>query len=518
MSMKAILLGSFGVMIIALIVINAISYSGLNSSAQSVVEIGKHGKIVTQISDCEKNMLKLVARANGVLAFDDASSKEQYKSALKDAQENIETLKQRDAFQSFTKKLADDLQRFESFFENTDNIQAADLLSIQDDILATLKKMHHKAFEMQDEIIEQSKQKLFTYNSIITVVAVISIIVAMVLAYFVSAFIVKNLLTIQNAADDLASSDGDLTKRMPVIGKNEIGELAVQINSFIAKVQETVREAKENGSENASVSAELSATALEIGQRAEEEAALVTATSDTASDVFTNLQETVTIVNRSEEDVTKALDTLSKANDTIHALLDDMNTTSQKEDELAQQMEQLAAEAASVKEILAIIGDIADQTNLLALNAAIEAARAGEHGRGFAVVADEVRKLAERTQKSLTEITGTINLVLQSISDASAQMQENTEAINNATNRTSEINEEITGVNKALEDAASANIESARSSNMIAKEMQEVIDNMKNITDISTDNARSVEEIAGAAEHLSKLTEELNNQLELFKA
>ncbi len=351
-----------------------------------------------------------------------------------------------------------------------------------------------------------------------SIVGVIAILIAIFLAFFVSSFIVKNLLIIQDAAEDLASSDGDLTKRMPIIGKNEIGQLAVQINNFIAKVQDTVKSSKKGGEENASVSAELSATALEVGKRAENEAALVSNTTSRANDAFDSLKSTVEVVNKSAEDIKHTMTTLNETQESIKELLSATNKIGEKEVDLAQNMEHLQEEVTSVKEVLSIIGDIADQTNLLALNAAIEAARAGEHGRGFAVVADEVRKLAERTQKSLTEITGTINLVIQSVSDAASNIQSNSHDFTNAMDKVAMVDEQIESVNNALNSAVDASTTSVEDSNKISKEMENVMQNMTEISSISTDNARSVEEIAGAAEYLSKVTEELRHTLELFKA
>ncbi len=521
MSMKSILLGAFFVMIVALVVIYSLAFLALSSSVEGITEIEHTDMMVADITTTEKYILKGVTLASTYVMTKERSDFSKYQTLSNKAMQHIDTLKtelQDKKLRNLVTKIQNNLIQYDKIVKINSSDAPLQSRRLKDSIMQQLDSLHHAILDLQKVTIQKHKNTIFSYKSTMSIVGAIAIALALFLAYFVSNFIVKNLLIIQKAATELSSSDGDLTKRMPVIGKNEIGMLATQINLFIEKVQNTVRESKENGSENASVSAELSATALEVGGRAENEASLVANTSSRATEVFENLKNAVEAVNQSEGDVNFAMTTLREANGSITDLFETMNVTSEKEMELAQSMEQLQQEASSVKEVLAIIGDIADQTNLLALNAAIEAARAGEHGRGFAVVADEVRKLAERTQKSLTEITGTINLVIQSISDASGQMQSNTKDFGEAVEKVELVSGQIASVNEALRDAAKASGASAKSSNTISKEMEAVIQNMHDITVISTDNARSVEEIAGAAEHLSKLTEELNHTLDLFKA
>jgi methyl-accepting chemotaxis protein len=185
--------------------------------------------------------------------------------------------------------------------------------------------------------------------------------------------------------------------------------------------------------------------------------------------------------------------------------------------DLSERLERLYQEIDQVKNVLLVINDIADQTNLLALNAAIEAARAGEHGRGFAVVADEVRKLAEHTQKSLNESNSTVQVIIQSVSTSVELMQKNAQNIKMLSGRAKET-EALMRI--SVSNVANAKIiaeRTAEDAKKGRKQASEVIERIHTIHQISTTNARSVEEIASASEHLAKLSEELSTTISQFK-
>ncbi|RSK28389.1 methyl-accepting chemotaxis protein [Bacillus sp. HMF5848] len=337
---------------------------------------------------------------------------------------------------------------------------------------------------------------------IILIVALISVGIGIFLAMFLTQMIVKPITAVVKRVGMIA--DGNLHgDELAVNSKDEIGTLTIAINKMVLSLRSLIGEVSENAANLAASSEEISASTDEISRGSQQQADEASNSSEMVRDMAKAIKE---VSLNAEQAASASETTVDAAMQGGKLIVDTVNGM----DAISIKINELSSKSVQIGEIVEVIDDIAEQTNLLALNAAIEAARAGEAGKGFAVVADEVRKLAERSSKATKEISALI-LTIQTNTDESVNVvSKGNELAKKAGSAFEEIvNLVKKSANKVSEIAAASEQQAAQSSSVQLA--------VENIAAVSEQTAASVQETAATANDLAKMAEKLNELASKFR-
>jgi methyl-accepting chemotaxis protein len=369
--------------------------------------------------------------------------------------------------------------------------------------------------EEAEAFFKQIDASYHTMFELIAIIVVIGSVLSLLLAYITITGISRGVQRIESAASRLA--EGDLNVEVDYQGRDELGSIAQAFNNMASTFRQTVNEIQDSITRLAAAAEETSVVTAQtnagISQQQTETSQVATAVNEmnaTVHEVARNAVDAAAAAKEADEHFNAG----KKVVDTIIEAIGDL---AMEVDQASKVIHDLEQESDGIGSVLDVIKGIAEQTNLLALNAAIEAARAGEQGRGFAVVADEVRTLAGRTQESTKEIEEMITRLQSGAGRAVQVMETGKEKTRVGVEQAAAAGEALQTINEAVERISTMNTQIASAAEEQSAVTEEINRSIVNISSVAEHSAAGAQQTAAASDDLAKLAEQLKGLVERFK-
>jgi methyl-accepting chemotaxis protein len=371
--------------------------------------------------------------------------------------------------------------------------------------------------EINNDISEQVAASTTTSLKIILVLIGTMLFIVTAIFFVYKLAIARKLAALSNSITDLVTGSSDLTRRLDDSGRDEISKLAHGFNDFLENHRVFIKGIAESAQQLSESSTEMTRVTSQAKEDSTEQKNQIGLVATAVNEMAATIQEVASNTSSAEESAHLAREETSSGLEVVEENIQITDTLSKEMEKAAGVIQVLKTDSQGIGSVLDVIRGISEQTNLLALNAAIEAARAGEHGRGFAVVADEVRTLASRTQESTVEIQEMIERLQQGADSAVTVMEGGIETVGASVKQATQIGERLKSITSAVVSISEINTQIASAIEEQSIVAEDINKNVVSVDSLAQRGDAASTEIALANEQLSQLAENLSMLVSRFK-
>jgi len=382
---------------------------------------------------------------------------------------------------------------------------------------ASLQNYSETSVNAFNDIVTSSNQSAQQALTLGVLVTVVTLIILIAVAWSTSRSIRTAVVGLLHSLKDIASGEGDLTRRIEKTSQDEIGDVVDWFNQFVDKLHRSIGEVVRSTRPLASVSADLGSLTNETSQITERQSLAAEQVSGVVEEMVGSVKAVSLNASSAAKAAEEADSTAKQGRAIVNETVKSINSLAGEVERASEVIRQLESDTANVGSILDVIKGIAEQTNLLALNAAIEAARAGEQGRGFAVVADEVRTLASRTQDSTQEIQTVIEQLQAAARSAVDVMSSSKERAQTSVNQAAKTDESLQAITEKVESITAMNNQIAAATDRQEKAAYSIKENVVGIRETSEIAMASMQKVEAASKALTDISRTLQTVTDQFK-